>query len=286
MISLVECPRDAMQGIKTFIPTAEKIAYVQQLLQCNFDYLDFGSFVSPKAVPQMADTAEVLSALDTSVSKTKLLAIVANQRGAAEALSFEAIDVLGFPFSLSEIFQMRNTHKSRNQAFDEIKAIQLACSRASKELVVYLSMAFGNPYGEPWSLDLVRHWITQFHRIGVKTLSLSDTTASADAKRISEVFGVASDWAAKGVSFGAHLHARPDQWRPHVEAAYEAGCRRFDSAIQGFGGCPMAADGLVGNIATEKLISFLTEKKEPLPIRMPSLEVAYNHAKRVFSKYV
>lgn len=286
MISLVECPRDAMQGIKTLIPTEKKIAYIQQLLRCNFDFLDFGSFVSPKAVPQMADSAEVLRNLDTTVSATKLLAIVANQRGAIEALAFDAIDVVGFPFSLSEIFQMRNTHKSRTQAFDEIQAIQAACDRSSKELVVYLSMAFGNPYGEPWTLALVNYWIEQFHRIGVRTLSLSDTTASADVDRITEVFGLAQTWSAKGLNFGAHLHARPDQWRPHVEAAYTAGCRRFDSAIQGFGGCPMAADGLIGNIATEKLISFFTEKKEPIGVHRASFEVAYNHAKRLFGTYI
>jgi hydroxymethylglutaryl-CoA lyase len=285
MIRLVECPRDAMQGIKTFIPTAEKIAYMQQLLCCNFDYLDCGSFVSPKAVPQMADSAEVLKALDTTVSNTKLLVIIANQRGATEALTHKAIDVLGFPFSLSEIFQMRNTHKSRKQAFDEIKAIQEKCIQASKELVVYLSMAFGNPYGEPWSTELVCYWVDQLHRIGIKTLSLSDTTANADAFRISEVFHAVSEWSFKGVYFGAHFHARTDQWRPNIEAAYLAGCRRFDSAMQGFGGCPMASDRLVGNIPTEKLVSFLTEHKEPLKIHLGSFEVAYNHAKRLFSAY-
>ena len=286
MVSLVECPRDAMQGIKTLIPTHVKIAYLQQLLSCNFDYLDFGSFVSPKAVPQMADTKQVLEGLDRSVSTTRLLAIVANYQGAQNALESQSIDVLGFPFSLSEIFQMRNTHSSREEAFTVLERIHNACQRKSKELVVYVSMGFGNPYGEVWSLEVLMHWVERLAAIGIRTLSLSDTAASANAKRIREVFSTVSSLGGEGLTFGAHLHARPDQWRDHVEAAYAAGCRRFDGAIQGFGGCPMATDGLVGNIPTEKLISYLTAQKEEFNLNHASFEVAYNHAKRLFSAYL
>ncbi len=286
MVSLVECPRDAMQGIKTLIPTHQKIAYLQQLLSCNFDYLDFGSYVSPKAVPQMADTNEVLSGLDLSVSKTRLLAIVANYRGAEHALDAQYIDVLGFPFSLSEIFQMRNTHASREEAFAVLEGIHNACQRRSKELVVYVSMGFGNPYGEVWNLEVLMYWVERLAAIGIRTLSLSDTTASANAERIHEVFSTVSHLGDSGLLFGAHLHAPPDQWKTHVEAAYLAGCRRFDGAIQGFGGCPMATDGLVGNIPTEKLISFLTVQKEEFNLNHASFEVAYNHAKRLFSAYL
>ena len=286
MVSLVECPRDAMQGIKTLIPTHVKTAYLQQLLSCNFDYLDFGSFVSPKAVPQMADTKQVLEGLDRSVSTTRLLAIVANYQGAQNALESQSIDILGFPFSLSEIFQMRNTHSSREEAFAVLERIHNACQRKSKELVVYVSMGFGNPYGEVWSLEVLMHWVERLAAIGIRTLSLSDTAASANAKRIREVFSTVSSLGGEGLTFGAHLHARPDQWRGHVEAAYESGCRRFDGAIQGFGGCPMATDGLVGNIPTEKLISFLTTQKEEFNLNHASFEVAYNHAKRLFSAYL
>lgn len=286
MVSLVECPRDAMQGIKTLIPTSEKIAYLQQLLSCDFDYLDFGSFVSSKAVPQMADTNEVLNGLDLSVSKTRLLAIVANYRGAEHALDAQFIDVLGFPFSLSEIFQMRNTHTSREEAFTVLERIHNACQRRSKELVVYVSMGFGNPYGEVWNLEVLLHWVERLAAIGIRTLSLSDTYASANPERIHEVFSMVSRLGDLGLIFGAHLHARPDQWKAHVEAAYLAGCRRFDGAIQGFGGCPMATDGLVGNIPTEKLISFLTAQKEEFNLNHASFEVAYNHAKRLFSAYL
>jgi hydroxymethylglutaryl-CoA lyase len=286
MVSLVECPRDAMQGIKTLIPTPEKIAYLQQLLSCDFDYLDFGSFVSPKAVPQMADTNEVLNGLDLSVSKTRLLAIVANYRGAEQALDAQYMDVLGFPVSLSELVQWRNTQPSREEAFAVLERIHNACQRRSKESVVYVSMGFGNPYGEVWNLEVLVYWVERLAAIGIRTLSLSDTTASANPEGIHEVFSMVSRLGDSGLIFGAHLHARPDQWKAHVEAAYLAGCRRFDSAIQGFGGCPMATDGLVGNIPTEKLVSFLTAQKEEFNLNHAAFEVAYNHAKRLFSTYL
>ncbi len=284
MIEIVECPRDAMQGLHTFIPTSEKVAYLQSLLNCNFSYLDFGSFVSERAVPQMKDTAEVLGLLDLERTRTQLLAIVANLRGAQSASEFENISVLGFPFSLSEIFQMRNTNRSQEEAFDEIQRIAEVAAVSDKKLVIYFSMGFGNPYGTPWGLDQISYWIHRFEGLAIDCFSLSDTMGNATPERIHEVFSYVLT-EHNELNFGAHLHTRPDQWKSNLDAAYKAGCRRFDGAIQGFGGCPMASDHLVGNLPTEKLISYLTTQKAPINIDIHGFEVAYNKAKNLFSRY-
>ena len=284
MIEIVECPRDAMQGLQTFIPTSEKAAYLQSLLNCNFSYLDFGSFVSDRAVPQMKDTAEVLELLDLEQTRTELLAIVANLRGAQRASEFETIKVLGFPFSLSEIFQMRNTNRSQEEAFDEIQRIAEVADRSGKKLVIYFSMGFGNPYGTPWGLDQISYWINRFEGLTIDCFSLSDTMGNATPERIHQVFSYVLKEHSE-LNFGAHLHTRLDQWKSNLEAAYKAGCRRFDGAIQGFGGCPMASDHLVGNLPTEKLISYLTAQKAPINIDIHGFEVAYNKAKNLFSRY-
>lgn len=281
MIQIVECPRDAMQGLTRFIPTIDKANYLQALLNCNFSYLDFGSFVSERAVPQMRDTAEVLELLDLSRTSTRLLAIIANLRGAERACEFEQIDTLGFPFSLSEIFQMRNTNKSQEEAFEQICRIAEHAGRNGKKLVLYFSMGFGNPYGSPWNLDQIGYWIDRFKSIDVACFSLSDTMGNATPERISEVFNYVFTHFSH-YSFGAHLHTRPDTWRINLEAAYNAGCKRFDGALMGFGGCPMASDHLIGNLPTEKLISYLTERKAPIEIDIHGFEVAYNKAKALF----
>lgn len=281
MIQIVECPRDAMQGLARFIPTIDKASYLQALLNCNFSYLDFGSFVSERAVPQMRDTAEVLELLDLSRTSTRLLAIIANLRGAERACEFEQIDTLGFPFSLSEIFQMRNTNKSQEEAYEQICRIAEHAGRNDKKLVLYFSMGFGNPYGSPWNLDQIGYWIDRFKSIDVSCFSLSDTMGNATPERISEVFNYVFTHFSH-YSFGAHLHTRPDTWRTNLEAAYNAGCKRFDGALMGFGGCPMASDHLIGNLPTEKLISYLTERKAPIEIDIHGFEVAYNKAKALF----
>ena len=252
-IKLIECPRDAMQGIKTFIPTEKKVQYIQSLLRCGFDTIDFGSFVSPKAIPQMVDTKEVLAQLDLSSTKSKLLAIVANLRGAQDAVVHPEIDYLGYPFSISENFQMRNTHKTIEQSVDILKEILELAVKNNKEVVAYLSMGFGNPYGDPWNVEIVGEWTEKLSNLGVKILSLSDTVGTSDAKTITYLF---SDLIPQypEIEFGAHLHTTPDSWYEKVNAAYLAGCTRFDGAIQGFGGCPMAKDELTGNMPTEKVV--------------------------------
>ena len=236
-IKIIECPRDAMQGIKPFIPTSQKVQYLQSLLRVGFDTLDFGSFVSPKAIPQMQDTAEVLSHLDLSKTRTKLLAIVANVRGAKAAAAFDEIDFLGFPFSISENFQMRNTHKTINESEEILKDILQVADQHHKKVVVYLSMAFGNPYGDPWDVDIVAGWTERLHKMGVQILSLSDTVGTSNASSIAYLFSNLIP-AYTSVEFGAHLHTHPAAWHEKVEAAFEAGCMRFDGAIQGLGGAP------------------------------------------------
>ncbi|PSL07811.1 hydroxymethylglutaryl-CoA lyase [Cecembia rubra] len=259
MIKLIECPRDAMQGRERFIDTAIKAAYINQLLQVGFDTVDFGSFVSPKAIPQMRDTAEVLSLLDLHQSKSKLLAIVANERGANEALFFEEIDYLGFPLSLSETFQQRNTNKSIQEALVTIEEIQNLCETKGKTLVTYLSMGFGNPYGDPYSPDLVAEFVKNLNDLDIKIISFADTIGSAEPSLIAELYKVNAE-TYPTIEFGMHLHTRPQDLRPKIEAALNAGCKRFDGALKGFGGCPMAKDELVGNVATENLIRILEEK--------------------------
>ena len=282
-IKIIECPRDAMQGIKDFIPTEEKIQYIQSLLRVGFDTIDFGSFVSPKAIPQMVDTAEVLSKLDLSETSSKLLAIIANTRGANDAAQHEAIDYLGYPFSISENFQMRNTHKTIAQSVVTLNEIIDVAGKNNKEVVVYISMGFGNPYGDPWNVNIVGEWTDRLNKMGVKILSLSDTIGSSNKESINYLFSnLIPEYP--NIEFGAHLHTTPTSWFDKVDAAYKAGCRRFDGAIQGFGGCPMAKDELTGNMPTEKLLSYFTSKKnndlDPL-----SFESAYNEATKIFTHY-
>ena len=246
-IKLIECPRDAMQGIKTFIPTDKKVQYIQALLRCGFDTIDFGSFVSPKAIPQMADTAEVLSKLDLSTTQSKLLAIVANTRGASDASKFEEIDYLGYPFSISENFQMRNTHKTIAESVEILKEILEIANNTNKEVVAYLSMGFGNPYGDPWNLEIVGNWTEKLSAMAVKILSLSDTIGTSSPENIEYLFSNLIPKYPK-IEFGAHLHTTPSKWHEKIDAAYKAGCTRFDGAIPAFGGCPMTMDELTGNM--------------------------------------
>jgi hydroxymethylglutaryl-CoA lyase len=283
-IKIIECPRDAMQGIKTFIPTERKVAYIQSLLRVGFDTLDFGSFVSPKAIPQMADTAEVLAGLDLSQTRSKLLAIIANTQGAKLASAHEAIQYLGYPFSISENFQMRNTHKTIAESIITLEEILEIADCSNKEVVTYLSMGFGNPYGDPWNVDIVGEWTEKLAGMGVKIVSLSDTIGSSTPEIIAYLF---SNLIPKypHIEFGAHLHTTPNKWFEKVDAAYKAGCRRFDGAIQGFGGCPMAKDDLTGNMPTEKLLSYFTTQKENTNTSPMSFESAYNEATKVFGEF-
>ncbi|USD24295.1 hydroxymethylglutaryl-CoA lyase [Flagellimonas marinaquae] len=283
-VKLIECPRDAMQGIKTFIPTQEKVKYIQSLLGCGFDTIDFGSFVSPKAIPQMRDTAEVLASLDLSRTQSKLLSIVANVRGAEDACKHAAIDYLGFPFSISENFQMRNTHKTIDQSVETLKGILELADTHNKEVVTYISMGFGNPYGDPWDVDIVGEWTEKLAAMGARILSLSDTIGSSTPEVIDYLF---SNLIPKfpEIEFGAHLHTTPTKWHEKVDAAYKAGCRRFDGAVQGFGGCPMAKDELTGNMPTEKMLSYFTTEKADTGVNWMVFEAAYNKATELFSEY-
>ena len=284
MIELIECPRDAMQGIKTWIPTEKKVRYLQSLLNCGFHTLDFGSFVSPKAIPQMKDTAEVLAQLNLESTKTKLLAIVANLRGAQAAVEHPEITYLGYPFSISENFQMRNTHKTIDESVEILHHILELASRHQKEVVTYLSMGFGNPYGDPWDVDIVAGWVERLSSMGVHILSLSDTIGSSDPQTIDYLYSDLIPRYPK-MQFGAHLHTRPDQWYEKVEAAYQAGCRRFDGAIQGFGGCPMAKDELTGNMPTEKMLSYFNTHGIATGLDQLAFEAAYNKASDLFLTY-
>jgi hydroxymethylglutaryl-CoA lyase len=270
-----------MQGIKNFIDTDKKIRYIQSLLNVGFDTIDFGSFVSPKAIPQMRDTAQVVEALDLSETHTKLLAIIANMRGVNDAVQYEQIDYLGYPFSLSEIFQMRNTSKTIGQSCDLLKQIMNTAEKYNKQVNVYFSMGFGNPYGDPWNEEIVEEWVVKVKAMGVKIISLSDTVGSADADSIRRIFSYLIPKYPE-IEFGAHLHTHPKSWFDKVDAAFSAGCQRFDSAIKGFGGCPMAKDELVGNLPTEKLLSYFTQQKAPNDINTTAFENAYNEAQRVF----
>jgi len=281
-VKIIECPRDAMQGIKShFISTEAKANYINSLLKVGFDTIDFGSFVSPKAIPQMRDTAAVLARLDLSQTTSKLLAIVANVRGANDAVQFEEIDYLGYPFSISENFQMRNTHKTIHQSIDALKEILTIANNANKEVVAYLSMGFGNPYGDPWNVEIVSEWTEKLSGMGVKILSLSDTIGSSTPDVISHLFSnLIPTYPA--IEFGAHLHTSPSLWHEKVHAAFHAGCKRFDGAIKGYGGCPMAKDELTGNMPTEKLISYFTEQKVITGIKPMSFESAYNQALKIF----
>ncbi len=281
-VKIIECPRDAMQGIKShFIPTEKKVRYINSLLKVGFDTIDFGSFVSPKAIPQMRDTADVLSQLELSETKSKLLAIVANVRGANDASKFDEIHYLGYPFSISENFQMRNTGKTIAQSLKILNDILSIAQRSNKKVVAYLSMGFGNPYGDPWNVDIVAKWTDILAKMGVEILSLSDTVGVASGETISYLFSNLIP-LYPNIEFGAHLHTHPNQWFEKVDAAFKAGCFRFDGAIKGFGGCPMAKDELTGNMPTEKLLSYFTAEKVHTNLNPLSFESAYNEALCVF----
>ena len=283
-VKIIECPRDAMQGVRDWIPTKEKAQFIQSLLDCGFDTIDFGSFVSPKAIPQMKDTSELLSLLDLSSTESQLLAIVANIRGAKDAVIYDQIDYLGYPFSISENFQMRNTHKTIAQSIETLKEILNLADSKNKKVVAYLSMGFGNPYGDPWSIDIVGEWTEKLSNMGVKILSLSDTVGSSTPEIITYLF---SELITKypSIEFGAHLHTTTTKWKEKVSAAYLAGCRRFDGAIQGFGGCPMAKDDLTGNMPTEKILSYFAAEKVNTNVNSISFENAYKEASKIFNKY-
>ncbi len=283
-IKVIECPRDAMQGVKKWIPTKNKISYIQSLLNVGFDVLDVGSFVSKRSIPQMKDSRMVLESLNLSSTTSKLLYIVANLRGALEACVYPEIDFLGFPFSVSENFQMRNTNKTINQSLEELKKIISVCKSNDKEVVVYLSMGFGNPYGDEWNYEVLEKWISVIKSIGVKTISISDTIGVANPKNIDIVFKN-SIKKFHDIEFGAHFHTKPSDWFEKIDSAYKAGCRRFDTTIQGYGGCPMAADELTGNFPTEKLITYMNQKKVNININSLNFESSYNETVKLFSNY-
>ena len=281
MIQVVECPRDAMQGIAEFIPTELKAEYINRLLKVGFHTIDFGSFVSPKAIPQMRDTAEVLYKLNLDTSDSKLLAIVANSRGAEQAASFDEIQYLGYPFSVSETFQQRNTKRSIEDSLVLVEQMQNLCATKNKDLVVYLSMAFGNPYNETWDVDIVAKWSEVLADMGLKIIALSDTIGISTKETITPLFSQLIP-EFQEVTFGAHLHTTPTTWNEKMLAAYQSGCTRFDTAIQGFGGCPMAKDDLTGNMPTEKVLSFFNEQKVQTGLNALAFESAYNKAREVF----
>ncbi|WMJ74883.1 hydroxymethylglutaryl-CoA lyase [Cytophagaceae bacterium ABcell3] len=283
-LKIIECPRDAMQGITTFIPTEVKIAYINLLLKVGFHTIDFGSFVSPTAVPQMKDTAQVLDGLDIDTTRTLLLSIIANRRGAEDAASFDAIKYLGFPLSVSETFQQRNTNKTIGEALTLVEEIQEICIQKHKEQVVYLSMGFGNPYGDPYEKEYIVEFVGKLDKLGVKIISLSDTIGVSDKDNIHYLFESLIP-AFPHIEFGAHLHAHPKDAKDKVRWAYEAGCRRFDGALKGFGGCPMAKDDLVGNIATENIISFMKGQQIDASIDQEWFDKALHKASEVFLRY-
>lgn len=272
-MKLIECPRDAWQGVHSFIPTEKKAAYINQLLKVGFDTIDFGSFVSPKAMPQVSDTAELIEQLNVTGSSTKLLAIVANERGAADACRFPQITDIGYPFSISETFQIRNANSTISESLERVKRIAALSGENDKELVIYISMGFGNPYGDPWNADIVFENIEKLAQLGVRTFSLADTVGVAKEEDIRAVF-TRMLTLRPDLEFGAHFHATPHEWLGKLSAAYEAGCRRFDGALLGYGGCPMAQDELVGNMATENLVTFAKEEKELLNLDLQALQTA------------
>ncbi len=279
-LKLIECPRDAMQGLHDFIPTIDKVLYINSILRCGFDTVDFGSFVSPKAIPQLRDTAEVLAGLD--ISDSKLLAIVANERGAEDAANFERIDYLGYPFSVSEEFQKRNTNSTIEESFSRVEAIQNIAKKSNKELVLYLSMGFGNPYGEKWHPDIVSAWAQKlYEKLDVRIQAVSDTIGAADPSVVKSLFETLIP-SLPSVEFGAHLHTVPENAKALVEAGYTAGCRRFDGAIKGFGGCPMATDALTGNMPTEKMLEWFEEQSIETGINKEAFTRAMNHSLTVF----
>jgi hydroxymethylglutaryl-CoA lyase len=281
-ITLVECPRDAMQGWKQFIPTKQKVAYLNTLLRVGFDVLDFGSFVSPKAIPQMADTKDVIPQLQLN-DRTKLLAIIANTRGAEEAVAYNEISYLGFPFSISETFQLRNTNKTIAESLTQIEEIQNLCVKSGKELVVYISMGFGNLYGDDYSAEVAIKWVGQLAQLGIKTIAMADTVGVAKPDTIEYIFKhLVPEF--KDINIGAHFHSTYTTWEEKIQTAYNNGCLRFDSALKGSGGCPMAEDELVGNIATENIVNWCERNDIPLNLDMQAFNEALLMAAKVFMK--
>tara|TARA_B110001450_G_scaffold25842_1_gene22777 strand:- start:224 stop:1090 length:867 start_codon:yes stop_codon:yes gene_type:complete len=283
-VKIIECPRDAMQSIKTFIPTNIKLSYLQSVVDVGFDVVDIGSFVSPKAIPQLSDTSIIIDSIDLSNSNSKLLVIVANKKGAISASKFDKINYLGYPFSISENFQMRNTNKTITDSENELAEILFIAEKANKKVVVYLSMCFGNPYGDPWNLDIVNKWVQKLSEMGVKIISLSDTIGTSNPESIKSIFNSVLK-NHNEIEFGAHLHSDPNTWYEKIQSAYESGCRRFDGAIKGFGGCPMASNELVGNMPTEKILSYLNTKKISNNVNTLRFESCYNQSLEIFNKY-
>ncbi|MFO0320891.1 MAG: hydroxymethylglutaryl-CoA lyase [Bacteroidota bacterium] len=283
-MKLIECPRDAMQGIKEFIPTELKAEYINALLKVGFDTIDFGSFVSPKAIPQLVDTAKVLKKLDLSSTQSKLLAIVANLRGAEDAFHFDEIKYLGFPFSISETFQQRNANSTIAESFIRVEEIQSLCLKHKKELVVYISMAFGNPYGDEWNTDIVLTWTKKLSELGINIIALSDTIGVSDPNNINDLFSnIIPEF--ENVEIGAHLHSTREKAIEKIDAAFKSGCKRFDVAIHGFGGCPMAKEDLTGNLATEDLESYFNKSNIDLNLNLSFLRDAYEKSWDIFNNY-
>lgn len=280
-VKIIECPRDAMQGLHDFIPTDTKVAYLNQLLKSGFDTIDFGSFVSPKAIPQMADTKKVVDRLEWDADSPHLLAIVGNVRGASDAASFEQVRYMGFPFSISETFQQRNLNSSISDSVERVKSIQDICVKSGKELVVYVSMGFGNPYGDPWSAEVAEEWVEKLVDMDIRIISLADTIGVADPESISYLFGHLIP-KFPDVEFGAHLHTTPDTWLEKIDAAWKNGCRRFDGAIKGFGGCPMAKDDLTGNMATENIVQYFRHEKVETGLQPEAFRESVRMALKVF----
>ena len=277
-IKLIECPRDALQGYSRFVSTDKKINYINSLLKIGFYAIDCGSFVSNKMVPQMSDTPQVIKSLIKEESKTKVIVIIANERGALEASNYKQIDILGYPFSISENFQIRNTNKTIKESIHVLNNIIEISNKSKKEVIVYLSMGFGNPYGDPWSVEIVMEWIYKLKLLGINTISLSDTIGISKPDQIKKLFkAIKSEY--KEIEFGAHFHSMPNDWCNKVNSAYSFGCNRFDSTIMGFGGCPMASNKLVGNIPTEKLITFFNNQEKNIELDFLEFEEAYNNFK-------
>ena len=282
MIKLTECPRDAMQGLHQFVPTNKKIDYINLLLKVGFDTIDFGSFVSPKIIPQLKDTLQVLEKLDLSTTNSKLLAIVANQRGLHDAVKHDSLTYIGYPFSISETFQKRNTNSNIAGSLSFVMEMVSLCVKHSKTPIIYLSMGFGNPYGDEWNHDIVLHWVAQLVQCGVKIISLADTIGVSTPETISYLFPhLVKNFPA--IEFGAHLHSNPASWEEKIEAALNSGCKRFDTALKGYGGCPMATDNLVGNIATEHVISYLENRGIKMNLDMMKFDEALKYSTKIFN---
>jgi len=283
MIKLIDCPRDAMQGIKEFIPTEKKINYLNQLIKVGFDTLDFGSFVSPRAIPQLMDTGKVIDGLDMANTNTKLLAIIANERGAIDASKYDKISYLGYPFSISKTFQQKNTNSTLEESIKRIDKIKSISYKSDKQLVVYLAMGFGNPYLDEWNISIVYKWVETLKEIGIETIILSDTVGLSNKENIKEVFSTLIP-EFSNIEFGAHFHTRPKNWKDKIETAYINGCKRFDGALKGYGGCPMSGYGLIGNMPTENIISYLKQQNEKLELNEKELNMAMKMSNDFFPK--